>query len=193
MCARPSWSLSRFFEKRRAGPSWSLSRSIEKRFRNGSLSPLGRGCSPDRLASSFRLQLAKLNQLAHWSSGHLAQPACGHMRTTYAESSCVGAELRTLAVLGHWLVDKGGPAAVQRGREPLAIPTVCVEHKSWPWATADYLRRERRRGRGLVRLASDPRAARIRRGESYVDQTQQSRLAQSVTSSIRYGAGTAAN
>ena len=81
-------------------------------------------------------------------------------------------------VLGYWLVNKRGPEAVQRGRKPLRIPAVCVEHKFRLRATADHLRRERRRGRGLVRLAGDPRAARIRRGESYVDQTQQSRLAQ---------------
>ena len=178
MCARPFCSLSRSFEKRCARPPCSLSRSFEKRFRDGSLSPFGRGGSPDGLASFFRFQLAELNQLAQSSSGHLVQPACGHVLTTYAESSFIRSELRTPVVLDHWLVDKRAPAAVQRGREPLAIPTVCVEHKSRPWATADHLRRERRRGRGLVRLAGDPRAARIRRGESYVDQTQQCRLAQ---------------
>ena len=96
-------------------------------------------------------------------------------------------------VLGLWLVSKRGPEAVQRGRKPLSIPTVCVEHRFWLRATADHLRRERRRGRGLVRLAGEPRAARISRGESYVKQTQQSRLAQYVTSSIRQRAGTTAN
>jgi hypothetical protein len=96
-------------------------------------------------------------------------------------------------VLGHWLVNKRGPAAVQRGRKLLRIPTVCVEQKSRLWATADFLRRERRRAQGLVRLAGEPRAARIRRAESYVNQAQQIRLAQCVTSSIRHGAGTAAN
>ena len=178
MCARPSCSLSRSFEKRCARPSCSLSRSIETRFHDGSLCPSDRGGSPDGLAISFRLQLAELSQLAQISSGLLAQPTCARVRTPYAESSGFGAALRTPVVLGHWLVDKRGPTAVQRGREPLRIPTVCVEHKSRLWATADHLRRERRRGQGLVRLAGEPRAARIRRGESYVNQTQQSRLAQ---------------
>jgi hypothetical protein len=157
------------------------------------LPPFGRGGSPDGLAIPFRLQLAKLSQLAQSSSGLLAQPACALVRTRYAESSGLGAALRTPVVLGHWLVNKRGPAAVQRGREPLRTPTVCVEHKSRLWATADHLRRERRRGQGLVRSAGEPRAARIRRGESYVNQAQQSRLAQCVTSSIWPRAGTSAN
>jgi hypothetical protein len=33
-------------------------------------------------------------------------------------------------VLGHWLVNKRGPEAVQRGRKPLRIPAVCVEAHS---------------------------------------------------------------
>jgi len=135
------------------------------------LSPFGRGGSPDGLAIPFRLVLAELSQLAQSSSGLLAQPACAHVRTRYAESSGLGAALRTPVVLGHWLVNKRAPAAVQRGREPLRIPTVCVEHRSRLWATADHLRRERRRGQGLARLAGEPRAARIRRGESYVNRT----------------------
>jgi hypothetical protein len=157
------------------------------------LSPFGRGRSPDGLAVPFRLQLAELSQLAQRSAGLVVQPACAHVRTRYAESSGLGAALRTPLVLGHWLVNKRGPAAVQRGREPLRTPTICVEHKSRLWATADHLRRERRLGQGLVRLAGEPRAARIRRGESNLNRAPQSRLAQCVTSSIRHGAGTAAN
>ncbi len=157
------------------------------------LSPFGRGGSPDGLAVPVRVQLAELSQLAQSSSGLLAQPACAHVRTRYAESSGRGAALRTPVVSGHWLANKRGPAAFQRGREPFRISTVCVEHKSRLWATADHVRRERRRGQGLVRLAGEPRAARIRRGKSYVNQAQRSRLAQCVTSSIRHGAGTAAN
>lgn len=64
-------------------------------------------------------------------------------------------------VLGHWLVNKRGPEAVQRGREPLRIPAVCVEYTFRLRATADHLRHERRRGQGLVRLAGEPRAAQI--------------------------------
>jgi hypothetical protein len=67
--------------------------------------------------------------------------------------------LRTPVVLGHWLVNKRGPAAVQRGRKPLRIPTGCVEHKSRLWATANHLRLERRRGQGLVRLVGEPGSA----------------------------------
>ncbi len=194
MCARPSCSLSRSFAKRCARPSCSLCRSIETRFRDGSLS--FRSWREPRwfgLAVPFRLQLAELSQLAQSSSGLLAQPACAHVRTRYAGSSGLGAALCTPVVLGHWLVNKRCPTAVQHGRELLRIPTVCIEHKSRLWATADHLRREQRRGQGLVRLAGEPRAARIRRRESYVNQIQRSRLAQCVTSSIRHGAGTAAN
>jgi hypothetical protein len=111
----------------------------------------------------------------------------------YAESSALGSALRTPVALADWLVNKRGPAAVQRGREPFRIPAVCVEHKSRRWATADHLRRERRPGQGLVRLAGESRAARIRPGESDVNQAQQSRIAQCVTSSIRPRAGTSAN
>ena len=68
------------------------------------LSPFGRGRSPDGLAIPLRLQLAELSQLAQSSSGLLAQPACAHVRTRYAESSGLGAALRTPVVLGHWLV-----------------------------------------------------------------------------------------
>jgi hypothetical protein len=42
-------------------------------------------------------------------------------------------------VLGHWLVNKGGLQAVPRGRKPLRIPAVCVEHAFWLRATADHL------------------------------------------------------
>ncbi len=160
-------------------------RSIETRFRNGSLSRSCREASPDGGAVPFRLQLAELGQLAQGSSGFLAQPACAHERRRYAEPSGFGAALRTPVVLGHWLVNKRGPEAVQRGRRPLRIPAVCVEHKFRLRATADHLRRERRRGQGLVRLAGESRAARIRRGEHHVKQTRPSRLAQCATSLIR--------
>jgi hypothetical protein len=158
MCARPSVSLSRSFEKRGAQDRLFLclvpSRSgaqdrlvlclvPSKHAFAMDLSPFGRGGSPDGLAIPLRLQLAELSQLAQSSSGLFAQPACAHVRTRYAESSGRGAALRTPVVLGRWLVNKRGPAAVQRGREPVRIPTVCVEHKSRLWATADHLRRER--------------------------------------------------
>jgi hypothetical protein len=68
------------------------------------LSPLGRGGSPDGLAVPFRLQLVEPSQLARYFSGLLAQPACAHVRTRYAESSGLGAALRTPVVMGHWLV-----------------------------------------------------------------------------------------
>jgi hypothetical protein len=83
---------------------------------------LSRSCreaSPDVGAIPFRLQLVELSQLAQGSSGFLAQPACAHERRRYAEPSGFGAALRTPVVLGHWLVNKRGPVAVQRGRRPL--------------------------------------------------------------------------
>ena len=72
-----------------------------KRAFTRSLSPFGRGASPESLAIPLRLQLAELSQLAQSSSGLLAQPACAHVRTRYAESSGLGVALRTLVVLGH--------------------------------------------------------------------------------------------
>jgi hypothetical protein len=53
----------------------------------------------------------------------------------------VTSELRCApVVLGHWLVNKGGQEAVQRGRKPLRTPAVCVEHTFWLRTTADHLR-----------------------------------------------------
>jgi hypothetical protein len=162
-----------------------LSAAPSKRSFAMALSRSCRAASPDVGAVPFRLQLVELSQLAQGSSGFLAQPACAHERRRYAGRSGFGAALRTPVVLGHWLVNKRGPAAVQRGRRPLRIPAVCVEHKFRLRATADYLRRERRRGQGLVRLAGESRAARIRRGERYVKQTRPSRFARCATSLIR--------
>ena len=58
----------------------------------------------------------------------------------------------------------------------------------WPFP---FVRRERRRGQGLVRWTEEPRAALLLKGASDVKRAV--RLAQRVASSIRSRAGTRAN
>ena len=80
-------------------------------------SPLGRGRSPDGFPPPVDLQLAELSQ----------QSQCSLSASSLSPLAPVRVELRCApVVLGHWLVNKRGPEAVQRDRKPLRIPAACV-------------------------------------------------------------------